>query len=94
MLVQFPGSFPVLRVDLQHGSYPRCQVDEAPMIADFPVTKQPGEQGQRVLREGLVDKWFLPFQGSRGATAWLVVIVEAGIDYLWEQLGHRSQTGS
>ena len=64
------------------------------MIADFPVTKQPGEQGQRVLREGLVDKWFLPFQGSRGATAWLAVIVEAGVHDFWVEFIGRPQSQS
>jgi hypothetical protein len=52
------------------------------MISDFPITKQPRQQGQGVLGEGRVDKCFLSFQGSRGATAWFAVIIESPVDYL------------
>jgi len=35
-----PGSFPSTGVDPQHGRHPRCQVDEAAVIADFPVAER------------------------------------------------------
>ena len=38
-----------------------------------------------MLGEGRVDKRFLSFQGSSGATAWLAVIVEAGVHDFWEE---------
>jgi hypothetical protein len=30
------------------------------MIADFAIAKQPGQQSQGVLGEGLVHEWILP----------------------------------
>ena len=38
-----PDSFPVLGVDSEHGGYPRCQIGEATVIADFAIAEQPGE---------------------------------------------------
>jgi len=52
------------------------------VIVDFAVAKQPGQQGQGMLRKRRVDKWLLGFQGSRGAAAWLPVIVETRVHYL------------
>ena len=60
-LAESSRSFPALRVDLEHRGRPCCQIDEAAMIADFAVAKQPRQQGQCVLGKGRVDEWLLPF---------------------------------
>ena len=62
------------------------------MIADFPITKQSGEQCQGVLREGGICKRLLSIQGSGGTTAWLAVIVQTGIHDLRIKLGGRTQS--
>jgi len=77
-----PSSFPVLRVDPEHGGDTRCQVNEAAVVANFPITKQSGQQGEGMLRKRGVNERRLPFQGSRGATARLAVIVESRVNYL------------
>ena len=64
------------------------------MMADFPVTKRAGQQGQGVLSEGRVDERRLSFEGLNRATAWLSVIVKAGIHDLRIKLGGSSQSQS
>ena len=51
-LTHSPGSSPVSWVDPQDRGRPCRQIDEAAVTADFPATKQPGQQGQGVLRRG------------------------------------------
>jgi hypothetical protein len=53
------------------------------VVTKRPVSEQLRQQRQRVLGKRGVDKWFLSFQGSSGATAWLAVIVEAGVHDFW-----------
>jgi len=89
--VQSPGPFPAARVDGQDRGGPGCQVNESTVIADLAVPKQPGQQGQGVLREDGVDKGGLSLQGFNGATARFRVVVETGIDNLRVDLGRRSQ---
>ena len=57
------------------------------MIADFPITKQPGKQGQRVLSESRVDEWGLSLKGLSRATAWFSVIVEVRVSKFRVKLG-------
>jgi hypothetical protein len=64
------------------------------MMADFPVTKQLRQQGQRVLSEGRVNERRMSFEGLNRATAWLSVIVKAGIHDLRIKLGGNSQPQS
>jgi len=52
------------------------------MIADFPVTKQSGQQCQRVLSEGRVDERRLSFEDLNRATAWFSVVIEAWVTNL------------
>ena len=85
-------SFPVLGVDPKCGARPSGQIDEAAVIADFAIAKQPGQQGHGVLCEGRVDKWFLPLKGLDCATAWFSVIVESLIANLREKLRDCTQT--
>jgi hypothetical protein len=53
------------------------------VVTERPVSEQPRQQGQGVLGKSRVDKRLLSFQGSSGATAWLAVIVEAGVHDFW-----------
>jgi hypothetical protein len=52
------------------------------MVTKRPVSEQTRQQGQGVLGEGRVYEGLLGLKGSRGATAWLAVIVESRVHYL------------
>jgi hypothetical protein len=69
MLVHSPGSLPVLRVNSQNRSRPGCQIDEAAVMVDFSIAKQPGQQSQGVLGEDLVHERFLSLQELHRAAA-------------------------
>ena len=61
-------------INRQTAAKARREVDETAVVADFPVPKQPCQQGQGVLGKGWVDEWLLPFQGSGSATTWFIII--------------------
>ena len=91
-LAESSRSFPAQRVDLEHRGRPRCQVDEAAVIVDLSVTKQPCQQGQGMLCKSRVDEGFLPVQGCRGATAWLAGIVEVRVRNLRKEFWRSSES--
>ncbi len=90
-LFYFPGPLPTLRVDAQDGSAARCQVDEAAMMADFAVAKQPGQHSQGVLCDGRVDEGFLPLQSLNRAATWFSIVFETRINDLRVKFGCRTQ---
>lgn len=49
-------SLPALQIDPEYGTRPGCQINEAAVMADFAITKEAGQQRQRVLREGRIDE--------------------------------------
>jgi hypothetical protein len=78
-----PSESPPRRsINRQTTAYARREVDETAVETNRPVSEQSRQQGQGVLGEGRVGKCSLSFQGSRGATAWLAVIVESRVHYL------------
>ena len=69
-------------INWQTAAYARREVDETAVVTNRPVSEQTRQQGQGVLGEGRVHEGLLGLKGSRGATAWLAVIVESRVHYL------------
>jgi len=69
-------------INRQTAAYARREVDETAVVTERPISEQTRQQGQGVLGEGRVHKGLLGLKGSRGATAWLTIIVESRVHYL------------
>ena len=81
-LAAAPEPPPHRGINRQTAAYARRVVDETAVVTNRPISEQTRQQGQGVLGDGRVDKCSLSLQGSRGATAWLAVIVESRVHYL------------
>jgi hypothetical protein len=68
------------------------KADEASVVSNLPVPKEPGQHRQRVIRQRLVDKRLLPFERFHRAAGRQVIgsIKKWGYD-LWKELANSRQ---
>src|ERR1051326_6509184 len=67
---------PQSRTDRQRLYAVLSDVDECAMVIDPAISKERSKQGKCVLRQHLIDKWFLSIERLGGAAAWTVPRIE------------------
>jgi hypothetical protein len=83
-------TFPDLRTNGERSSATRSQVHETAVVSEPPISEQPGQHCQRLVRECLVHEWLLPFQRFQRAARWeSVLLIELRVYEFREEFGRR-----
>ena len=93
---RFPSAFsrlhPKLWIDWKCAHLTTLGIEEAAVVRELSVAKEPCEHGQCARRQSLVDERLLAVQCLDGGTTGQRVFTSFSVDDLWIQLTDRAQS--